>query len=299
MIIESGIDIVQALCGSVSNDDPRGVWVVATDENLRLLYIEPIAAAVVGDIVDHADDVELFLGDQHDVEYFALVWSSDEVRERDSGWLNTLDTRLRERLASSGRRLLGQVVFDPNAMFATVPGCAFSMEPGLADLPRALAIRGPHGLGCGCPICAAERREMEASYDPGADYDDPAFWADGVGAPKRFDQPRLFDEPQYEPSLRRWIPEPERAYKRWTFDEEVDIARSHFAGLSCFDISILVKRQPSAIAARLNKLKISSSTVVLTRSPERRTEAGAEAETEAGPRSDLPPSRSDPARPDR
>ena len=36
---------------------------------------------------------------------------------------------------------------------------------------------------------------------------------------------------------------------------------SHEQGLSCFDISLLVSRQPGAVASRLNKLGLSSSKV--------------------------------------
>lgn len=293
MIIESGIDIVQVLCGSVSENGPRGLWIIAMDENLRLLYVEPVAGEISGAIDDYADDIAMFLDGENRVEYFALAWSTDEVRERGSGWLGALDTRLREQLSGRGRRLLGQIVFDPRTMFATVPGCAFSLEPGLSDLPRALAIRGPHGPSCGCPVCASERREMEASYDAQAEYDDPAFWGDGVGAPP------FFDEPRYDAVWRRWFPDPERAYKRWTLDEEADIARSHFAGLSCYDISILVKRQPSAIAARLNKLGISSSTIVAGGSAASRAPTGAQTRARSRPRG-LPgaPSVGDPAPPD-
>jgi hypothetical protein len=304
MIIESGIDVIQVLCGSVSNDDPRGLWVVAMDESLRLLFVEPVVAQLVGGVEQYIDDIDAFLADQNEVQYFALAWSTDVERERESGWLRDLDAQLRELLTLGGRRFLGQVVFDPHTMFASVPSCDFSLEPDLADLPRAMAIAGPHGLDCRCPPCSADRREYEAGYDYEDEYgasdrwygDAPSDYAwppvyDGGhrgrpltrsgrrprltahGSTDAFDPTAMFDdeagrylEPQYDPVWKRWYPDPERAYKRWTFDEEVAIARSHFAGLSCFDISLLVKRQPKAIASRLNKLGISSSTLVVEQS---------------------------------
>jgi len=274
MIIESGIDVIQVLCGSVSNDDPRGLWIIAMDENLRLLYIEPVVAEIVGGVEQHVDDIQLFLDGQNDVEYFALAWSTDAQHERESGWLRDLDARVRQQLAPSGRRLLGLVVFDPTTMFASVPSCEFSLEPDLADLPRAMAIAGPHGLDCRCPPCSADRREFEASYNYSDDEPWPASGSEQgyFEPPSRGKRSRVrasawpedgdpFVEPQYDPVSKRWYPDPERAYKRWTFDEEVSIARSHFAGLSCFDISLLVKRQPGAVASRLNTLGISSITV--------------------------------------
>jgi hypothetical protein len=250
-----------------------------------------------------------------------VAWSTDVEREREPGWLRRLDERLRELLALGSRRLLGQVVFDPQSMFASVPRCDFSLEPDLAGLPRAMAIAGPHGLDCPCPPCVADRRAFDDSYSDdsygyygsddsyggaelypyGAYGDEPV--ADGphgdvpfsgvtlTGSPPQYggrrrrtrrypwqrsrqvkalelvgrggEDPAPYDEPTFDPVWKRWYPDPERAYKRWTFDEEVEVVRSHFAGLSCFDISILVRRQPSAIASRLRKLRIPSSTIIL------------------------------------
>jgi len=303
MIIESGIDVVQVLRGSLGFDDPRGLWIIAMDEGLRLLYVEPVVTELDGAVDDYVDDIDAFLDGERSIEYFALAWSTDQQREREPGWLRALDDRLRERLALRGRRLLGQLVFDPLTMFASVPSCDFSLEPDLADLPRAMSILGPHGLDCGCPPCRADRRAYDESYDddygydetelgtaePG--YDDAPPWSPPpsqryprVRLPTRVgersrrsralervggygEEPDPYDEPQYDPVWKRWYPDPPRAYKRWTFDEEVAIARSHFAGLSCFDISLLVERQPTAIASRLNKLGISSSTVVVEAAP--------------------------------
>ena len=314
MIIESGIDVIQVLRGSLGFDDPRGLWIIAMDEGLRLLYVEPVLTDLVGGVDEYVDDIEMFLDGENTVQYFALAWSTDEVREREPGWLRALDDRLRELLSLRGRRLLGQLVFDPHTMFSSVPRCDFSLEPDLQDLPRALAIGGPHGLDCPCPPCAADRRDYDEPYDyepydyepydydygydetglpwPGlddtapGDYSGRPPWlpprqgrfparagdrARGIRALDRVGrytgQAEVRDEPRYDPVWNRWYPDPARAYKRWTFDEEVEIARSHFAGLSCFDISILVSRQPSAVASRLNKLGISSRTVVVETTP--------------------------------
>jgi len=300
----------------VSNDDPRGLWIIAMDGGLRLLYIEPLLGQLTADVDDYADDIEMFLDGQPEVEYFVVAWSTDVVREREPGWLRRLDDRLRELMALGSRRLLGQVVFDPQSMFASVPRCDFSLEPDLAGLPRAMAIAGPHGLDCPCPPCVADRRAFDDSYsysdDSYGSYDGSYPYgpygdepdADGsqgdvsfsgatlMGPPPRYgggrrrrsrrypwqrsrqvralelvgrggEEPDPFDEPEFDPVWKRWYPDPERAYKRWTFDEEVEVVRSHFAGLSCFDISILVRRQPSAIASRLRKLGIPSNTIIL------------------------------------
>ena len=302
MIIESGMDVIQVLRGSLGFDDPRGLWIIAMDEGLRLLYVEPVVTDLVGGVDEYVDDIEMFLDGENTVQYFALAWSTDEVRELEPGWLPALDDRLRESLSLRGRRLLGQLVFDPRTMFSSVPRCDFSLEPDLQDLPRAMVIGGPHGLDCPCPPCVADRRDYDESYDygydeigfPTTDLDDtapgdysgrPPWWpprqgrfpsrvgerARGIRALDRLGryagQPEVYDEPQYDPVWNRWYPDPARAYKRWTFDEEVEIARSHFAGLSCFDISILVSRQPSAVASRLNKLGISSRTVMVATAP--------------------------------
>ena len=318
MIIESGIDIVQTLCGSVSNDNPRGLWIVAMDANLRLLYVEPVARDITGDPHDHVDDIAAFLDGGSEIAYFALGWTSEAEIDRESGWLADIDRRLHDEPALARARLLGIIVFDGAALYSSLPGCAFSIERGFQDLPRAMAIAGPHGLDCSCPPCAAERREFDAGFDdaygdgpfgdgpyangtfgdgPYGDYpgygayptygDAPVGYGGSPGSGstgsggatgyrpsrrrRRRGRPRLYD-PDYEPPMaldgpqfdemsNRWYPPPARAGKRWTRDEEETIVLSHEQGLSCFDISLLVSRQPGAVASRLNKLGLSSSTV--------------------------------------
>jgi hypothetical protein len=295
MIIESGIDILQTLCGSVSNDNPHGLWIVAMDENLRLRYVEPVVREMTGGVDDYIDDVAMYLGASPEIAYFVLGWTTEVEIDRESGWLADLDRRLHDDSTLGLARLLGIIVFDRSTLYSSLPGCDFSIERGFQDLPRAMAIAGPHGLDCSCPPCAAERREFDAGYDyepyndypPYGDYpiygDAPVGYGGATGASgstgyrpsrrrRRRGRPRLYD-PDYEPPMaldglqfdefsNRWYPPPARAGKRWTRDEEETIVKSHEQGLSCFDISLLVLRQPGAVASRLNKLGLTSSTVV-------------------------------------
>ena len=246
MIIESGTDVVQVLCGSVADVAPDGLWIVAMDENLRLVAVEPVSSKPLVEVADPLVDqllaVEEVLADWPRIAYFALAWSSDVDLDRDGEWLRRLDESLRDRDELASARLLGIVVFDRTTVFASLPRCDFGYEADFDDLPRAVVIAGPHGPACSCPPCTADRRTYDDFYD---------------GA---LDDPDLVDHPFYDSFSRRWFPEPERAHKRWTTDEEATIAQSHFSGLSCFDISMLVHRQPGAVAARLNKLGISSRT---------------------------------------
>ncbi|WP_411700870.1 hypothetical protein [Conyzicola sp.] len=293
MIIESGIDVLQVLCGSVSNDNPRGLWIIATDADLRLLYVEPVALLTAGGVEDHVDDVAGFLEGARDVAYYVLAWTSETEVDPQADWLLDLDRRLREDPDLAVARLLGIIVFDGSRLYSSLPRCDFSIERGFQDLPRAMALAGPHGLDCSCPPCAAERRAFDDSMDDyrfsGDSYDDeyydgsygdepyvpsPAYSGSARGRSRRGRsrrRPRLYD-PDYEPPMaldgaqfdqdsNRWYPPPDRAGKRWTHDEEQTIAVSHEQGLSCFDISLLVQRQPGAIARRLNKLGLSSSTL--------------------------------------
>ena len=68
--------------------------------------------------------------------------------------------------------------------------------------------------------------------------------------------------PRFDPFWKRWYPDPERAYKRWTQEEDDTLTSAHATGMSCFDISILLRRQPGAVASRLNRLGLSSRTRV-------------------------------------
>ncbi|GAB3606532.1 hypothetical protein GCM10027413_19410 [Conyzicola nivalis] len=325
MIIESGIDVLQALCGSVSSDNPDGLWIVAMDENLRLLYVEPVVRQLSGPVEQHLDDIAEYLGSARDIAYFALGWTSAVEVDSESTWLADVDRRLHEDPGVAVSRLLGIIVFDRSSLYSSLPHCEFSIERGFQDLPRAMMVAGPHGLDCSCPPCAAERRAFDQStddsygdglygddpygedpygggaygegaygdgaygggaYDSGGSYGDDGYtpyaderFADGPYVPtpgrrrsRRRRRPRLYD-PDYEPPMaldglqfdrftNRWHPPPARAGKRWTRDEEQTIALSHEQGLSCFDISLLVQRQPKAVAKRLNKLGLSSSTMV-------------------------------------
>ena len=87
-----------------------------------------------------------------------------------------------------------------------------------------------------------------------------ARWPSLYVAPQA--SPEIDDTPRYDPFWNRWFPEPERAHKKWTPDEEHALQRAHAEGMSCFDISILLHRQPGAIAGRLNRLGLSARTVV-------------------------------------
>ena len=153
MIIESGIDVVQVLCGSVGDGTPVGLWIVAADEDLRLLSVEPVPLRGVGgdypgvrasdSLIARLDAVEEMLLDSPRIAYFALAWSSDTDLECDSTWLRDLDSDMRERPELSAARLLGLVVFDPTTVFASLPRCDFSLDRDFHDLPRAVAVRAP------------------------------------------------------------------------------------------------------------------------------------------------------------
>ena len=299
MIIESGIDVVQVLCGSVGDGTPVGLWIVAADEDLRLLSVEPVPLRGVGgdypgvrasdSLIARLDAVEEMLLDSPRIAYFALAWSSDTDLERDSTWLRDLDSDMRERPELSAARLLGLVVFDPTTVFASLPRCDFSLDRDFHDLPRAVAVAGPHGRACPCPACSADRR----SYD---DYEGQGYGGRGYeerGYDDSLYDDTLYDDPSYDAFSNRWYPEPDRAHKRWTNDEEHTITQSHFAGLSCFDISMLVRRQPGAVASRLNKLGISSRTYV----PERDSPVSALSDSSEPVSPPLtPPGQSPPAR---
>jgi hypothetical protein len=166
-----------------------------------------------------------------------------------------------------------EVVFDGDGSFSTLPHCEFSLYRELDHLPRTHAFLGPHGWACRCPACTAERRMLEDDdrgietaddYDYGYGADDYADYGTGTGIGTGASSPDL---PRFDPVSRRWVPDPARAYRRWTRDEEVSLARSHLEGLSTFDISWLLQRQPGAIRSRLQRLGFSTRRVTPPTAP--------------------------------
>jgi hypothetical protein len=303
MIIESGDDVLQVLCGN-GDEPPRGLWVVTMDANLRLLAVDPVTRNVDGDIETYVDDIAQELSSSlRPVEYFAIAWSVDDELDSDGAWLPDLDARLSSHPEFGGFRFLGFVVFDRTTMFGSIPRCEFSLYPELGDLPRAVSIPGPHGMTCPCLACAADRREFgsefglpgDETYDTAADsYGRDGLYAGTTGYTDVSD-PSLFDVPvasrsrrrrprsrhvriedsqlpylepetpgaaRYDPFAKRWWPQPARAFKRWSDDEQDAVLKAHVDGLSCFDISLIVQRQPTAIAKRLYKMGYSARTAV-------------------------------------
>lgn len=269
MIIESGRDVLQVLWGAQNDADPPALWLVALDRDLRLITVEPIVEAMIGGPEGYVDQIEEALYDAHrPVAYFALGWSTNRVFD-DAQWLRELDDRLRATSELASATLLGQIVFERSSAYISLPECEFSLYPELRWLPRALAIPGPHGMECRCAVCGPEN-DFDNGRD-GYDYDLPVgpsrsrsrrYLPGFASAFADEDDPPAVDDLYFDPVSKRWYPEPARAYKRWTVEEQDTVVRSHSEGLSCFDISMLVQRQPGAVATRLNKLGLSSKTVV-------------------------------------
>ena len=272
MIIESGRDVLQVLWGARNDADPPALWLVALDRDLRLITVEPIVDVMIDGPEGYVDQIEEALYDaRRPVSYFALGWSTHRVFD-DARWLHELDDRLRATSELAAATLLGQIVFERSSVYVSVPECDFSLYPEFRWLPRALAIPGPHGMECRCAVCGPENDfELRGDDRGGHDYDLPGGRSRGhsrrylPGFASAFadeDDPSAVDDLSFDPISKRWYPEPARAYKRWTVDEQETVVRSHGEGLSCFDISMLVQRQPGAVATRLNKLGLSSKTVV-------------------------------------
>jgi hypothetical protein len=264
MIIESGVDILQTLCGPGAEPPPGGLWMVGMDACLRLTVVDRVVDDFDGALEPLLDEVvDLLHSPCVPVAYFALAWTTRETVDRESPWLGELDARVRRRAGLPRDSLLGLVVFDGTGSFSTLPHCDFALYRELEHLPRALAIPGPHGWSCPCPMCTAERR-MAEEYDGGADEhtgrlsDDQA--PDGSPSPETV---------RFDPVFRRWFPDPARAYKHWTRDEEAALVRSHADGLSIVDISWLLERQPGAVRARLRRLGIPARAVITSAPPAR------------------------------
>jgi hypothetical protein len=259
MIIESGLDILQTLCGPGAEPPPGGLWMVGMDECLRLTVVDRVLDDFDGALEPILDEVVDALHSPYvPVAYFALAWTARETVDRESPWLGELDARLRQHADLPRDSLIGLVVFDGTGTFSTLPHCDFALYGELEHLPRALVVPGPHGWSCGCPVCAAERRMME-------EYDDRAGEYAGMHSADHAEGPDEGPSPEtvrFDPVFRRWIPDPARAYKRWTRDEEDALVRSHADGLSLVDISWLLERQPGAIRARLRRLGIPTRPVI-------------------------------------
>jgi hypothetical protein len=262
MIIESGLDVIQALCGCAAEPPPGALWMVGMDESLRVRAVDSLVEPFNGVLDDHLDEiVERIHSPWVPVAYLVLAWTTPDPVDRDGPWLHELDVRVRAHPDIPRDALLGLVVFDGTGAWSTLPGCEFSLYRELEHLPRAYVVHGPHGDTCRCVVCTAERRMMQqyAEQFDEADGPDDHPGPDGVttrAVPLWHDAARgeSPDAPAWEPDLGRWFPDPARAYKRWTRDEETALVRSHGDGMTIFDISWLLERQPGAIRARLRRL---------------------------------------------
>lgn len=245
MIIESGHDVRLVLASAVRRDDIEGICIIAMDKDLRLLSVaEVVPRTADADVLDHVGDIAeaLDTATSRPPRYFALAWTSRDPGGPDTRWLEEIDSRLASEPALAHLQLLGLIVLDPQGTSTTVPPCDFSLYPELAELPRAIAIAGPHDAGCSCQACSGDHRIL-----------------DGWATAEAYDYPA---EPEYDSDWKRWSPDPARAYKRWTEAEDTALVSAHFEGLSSFDISMMLQRQPGAVASRLNRLGISSRTFV-------------------------------------
>jgi hypothetical protein len=200
-----------------------------------------------------------------------LVWSASEDVDRDDPWLHEVQERLLAHPDFPPLELLGLLVFHPAGISATLPQCEFSLYGELAHLPRAHMIHGPHGPACACPVCGAERRAEEEYERSLADDDSSLDYLEGHDIEGRVIEgrgaagasvPSTPDDLYFDPWSKRWYPEPARAYRRWTVDEETTLVRLHGEGLTAFDLSLLLQRQPGAIRARLYKLRRSVRPVI-------------------------------------
>jgi len=289
---------IQGICVLSMDDDLRLISIAELMPHTHDPHgLDPYGLVVEGLVLDRLDEIaDLIAEEAPDTRYFALAWSTERAMGEDVGWLRAVDDRIAEEPQLSHVRLLGQIVFASDGMSVTVPQCDFSLYPELRDLPRAVSIPGPHGDDCPCAVCARERRMLGDHYgwDEPEPYRDayPEPYRDAYSEPYRdwarqysraterqgpdfhARRPSLYaapnargdaaidSEPHFDPFWNRWYPDPERAYKKWTPDEEAALAAAHAEGMSCFDISILLRRQPGAIASRLNRLGISSRTLV-------------------------------------
>lgn len=260
MIIESGHDLALVLDTVTDRSEQLGICVISMDDDLRLIAVDelrPTSAEPdpLENLLDHveliAEALEYY---SQPARYYALAWSTTRSMGDDVAWLRALDDRLRAHPDLGRARLLGQVVHAADGTSATLPTCEFGLYRELSDLPRALVIPGPHGDHCPCVVCERERRIM-GEYD----YD---YSERGYSDPEDELWPGTAGNPRFDPMWKRWYPQPARAFKRWTESEESTLVASHLEGMSCFDISLVLLRQPGAIASRLNKLGLSSRTVV-------------------------------------
>jgi hypothetical protein len=288
MIIESGHDLRLVLGPAEHQIAPKRICIVPLDEELRLItVIELVPASEEPDVIESLPAIAQILVDETpEARYLAIAWATDRVTGRGVEWLHELDERIRGDGLLGPVRLLGQIVFAADGTAVTVPQCDFTLYPELRELPRTVSVPGPHGDSCSCPVCERERRFFEQEYSdwmypesfsgdyPAWDDDDDEFSRARERQSPNFHarRPSLYaapqvtagidDTPRYDPFWNRWYPAPERSCKRWTRDEEDTLVSAHAEGMSCFDISILLRRQPGAIAARLNRLGLSARTVV-------------------------------------
>ncbi|HEY0260633.1 MAG TPA: hypothetical protein VGC18_12375 [Lacisediminihabitans sp.] len=184
MIIEAGYDILQLLCPEVMKDaeSQRAVWVLSMDERLRLLFIGVVAPTAADRIESHVEDIAKALTRHPGPAKYYVVARTVQSHKGESGdWLRQEDERLNHLPALADHELLGQVVFDPDGYFSSVPRYSFRDYPELEHLPRTAILPGPHPLmSCDCLACVQHkimlddnRRRAEKLANPGRRPDIP------------------------------------------------------------------------------------------------------------------------------
>lgn len=169
MIIEAGYDLHELLYPRLIRDHERHggegtpLWVVALDDELRYLYTRPAVARFRGPLSDHGAEIASCLHDHEglwNIRYYALAYYRKTGPNDQCHWLHHDELALSDCTELEPFELLGQMVFDEDGYYSTVPRYSFRDYPGHRHLPRAAVIPGPHGLDCRCLACEQHADDM-------------------------------------------------------------------------------------------------------------------------------------------
>lgn len=186
MIIEAGYDLHELLYPRLIRDHDKNaadgdpLWVVALDDKLRFLFMRPAAPKVRLPLTEHAAEIAACLDDDlSSPKYVVLAFFLRTAPDHPPHWLYELGHVWDACPELAGFEMLGQIAFDEDGYYSSLPRYSFRDYAGHQDLPRAAVIAGPHPCDCACLACeqhaedvaALRRRARERRRDDDADED--------------------------------------------------------------------------------------------------------------------------------
>lgn len=159
MIIEAGYDLLQLFSPDLfpkrKMPGRRALWVIAMDEDLRLLYSKKVKGDANLPIEERACEIADALADESPwrVAYFAVACLDTDLCGNYSSEFERQVEMLRSAPELIEHELIGHYLSDGKGLYSSAPRYSFRDYLGLEHLPRVAILPGPHEYPCDCLAC--------------------------------------------------------------------------------------------------------------------------------------------------